>query len=208
MNDIRRHRIKERALNVTEKTTANINNNNNNNNNSSAALYKRSKSFAIPHSRTTTTTKTTQQQDNVNTPQMRYKRSNSASGALIRSKLSAASFSIKQIPIEDHDDDVTNITTSQITTSPITTPTNKGSASDEECSTTTTNARRMDKFESHRSRSQSLVPSAEILNKVKFHLFLFLVFSEFLILIIRKTESTFKIKYLYYCWGTFKYNIT
>ena len=169
MNEIRRHRIKERALNITEKTTANINNNNNNN--SSAALYKRSKSFAIPHSRTTTTTaatKITQQTDDVNTPQMRYKRSNSASGALIRSKLSAASFSIKQIPIEDHDDDVTNITTSQITTSPITTPTNKGSASDEECSTTTTNARRMDKFESHRSRSQSLVPSAEILNKVKF----------------------------------------
>ena len=163
MNEIRRHRIKERALNITDKT--------NNNNNNSAALYKRSKSFATPHSQRTTTMQQQQQQrqpDNVNTPQMRYKRSNSASGVLIRNKLSAASFSVKQIPIDDDNDDVTTITTS---------PTNKGSASDEECSTTAANVRIMEGFASHRSRSQSLVPSSEILYKVSF-IFLFCLFAQ------------------------------
>lgn len=155
MNEMRRHRIKERALNTTDKTTTN-------NNNNTTDLYKRSKTFAAPHAHATKTIQPQQpqlqqQQIDIDSPQMRYKRSNSAGEALIRSKLSAASFSVKQIPVDDDD---------SITTSPITTPTNKESSSDEELSITTASARIMRKFENHRLRSQSLVPSAEILYKV------------------------------------------
>ena len=158
MNEIRRNRIKESALNTE-------NPNNNSISKKNAAVYKRSKSLAAPHThkRTGSLQQQEEEDDATTKEQLRHKRSNSASGQLIRSQLSFASFStpisIKQIPIDDDvgDDELTTMT--------------KGSASDEEPSTTTSalaKAIKLERFESIRSRSQSLVPSAEILQRVSY----------------------------------------